>query len=408
MSENPFTVRVPDISQAFDEGAKGYSFVSGLMKERAVGQAREQAAQHITQGGDPTEALGLLIKIGDDKGAATLATLMHNKQTGDYQNRSLAATVEHQRATEKQGAASLAETSRFHSESLAEQRRQHEVAGMQPVKIGSNISGDIYAIKDPSSPGGLRIVDVNALQGRQPAAAPGSAVPSAPLTGEDYLKTLPPDVQPLIKKIAGYEMDPKNSSIMGGHRERLLSAVAQYDPTYDAATFPAKSKAVRDFSTGTQGNAVRSFDVAIDHLDTMEQYAKALKNGDVNFLNSARNKIKEQLGYEAPTNFDATKSIVGAEIAKAIVGGQNALQDRAELRDAFNNARSPEQLAGVIGAYKKLMAGQLKGLEKQYGDTTGRKDFRGRLRENTAKQLLDEAQGSQTPALPPGFQLVKP
>jgi hypothetical protein len=236
-----------------------------------------------------------------------------------------------------------------------------------------------------------------------PSAAPPSAPPVAsadltaidPKTGrrEDWLKGQPADVQAYIKKIADYEIDPRTTSIKGGHREQVLSAVAQYDPTYDQNSFGSRAKAMRDFATGTQGNAIRSFDVAIDHLDTLQKYATALKSGDVRVINHLRNAWLAETGSPLPTNIQAVAPIVGAEVSKAIIGSNNALADREELRKPLALANSPEQLTGAIEGYKALMGGQLKGLKKQYEDTTGKKDFDKRIRENTKNVLIGEPNG---------------
>ena len=252
----------------------------------------------------------------------------------------------------------------------------------------------------------------------QPPAAPQAAAPQAPSfadrfqgqpgtpadplavdpkTGrrEGFLATLGgPEIQSYIKKIADYEIDPRTTSIKGGKREQILSAVAQYDPTYDQNSFGSRAKAIKDFSTGKQGDIVRSFDVAIDHLDTLKGAADALKNGDSRLLNTVRNRWREQTGSDLPTNFKALVPIVSGEIAKAVVGSQNALADREELRAGLQAAASPEQLNGVITGYKALMAGQLKGLRKQYEDTTGRKNFDSRVRETTRKAILNDEKGT--------------
>jgi hypothetical protein len=195
-------------------------------------------------------------------------------------------------------------------------------------------------------------------------------------------------VQAYIKKIADYEIDPRTTSIKGGHREQVMSAVAQYDPTYDQNSFGSRAKAIRDFATGTQGNSIRSFDVAVDHLDTLQKYVAAMKNGDIPLLNKLRNAWQQETGSSLPTNVQAVAPIVGAEVSKAIIGSNNALADREELRQPLQTARSPEQLAGAIEGYKSLMGGQLKGLKKQYEDTTGKKDFDKRIRDTTKSVLM--------------------
>jgi hypothetical protein len=218
-----------------------------------------------------------------------------------------------------------------------------------------------------------------------------------PNTGrrENYLKSLPPDAQAYIKKIADYQIDPRTTSLRGGMRELVLSAVAQYDPTYDQNNFASRALAIRDFGAGKHGDAIRSFDVAVDHLDTLQKYADALNSGNVRLINQLRNTWQAETGSSLPTNVQAVAPIVGAEVSKAIIGSNNALADREELRKPLNTANSPEQLAGAIQGYKALMAGQLKGLQKQYEDTTGKKDFNSRLRQNTRNVLLrGESSGS--------------
>ena len=91
--------------------------------------------------------------------------------------------------------------------------------------------------------------------------------------------------------------------------------------------------------------------------------------------------------------------IVGAEVSKAVIGSNNALADREELRRPLALSSSPEQLAGAIGAYKELMGGQLKGLKKQYEDTTGKKNFDTRIMETTRKALLGR-EGDTKPGEP--------
>jgi hypothetical protein len=262
----------------------------------------------------------------------------------------------------------------------------------QPTTFADRFSGAFpqTASADPNAPVTPVAAAPNQPQSAAPPAQPVDINAVDPNTGrrEGYLKSLPPDAQAYIKKIADYEIDPRTTSLRGGMRERVLSAVAQYDPTYDQNNFASRAKAIRDFATGQQGNAIRSFDVAVDHLDTLQKYADALKSGNVRLINQLRNTWQAETGSSLPTNVQAVAPIVGAEVSKAIIGSNNTLADREELRKPLNTANSPEQLAGAIQGYKALMAGQLKGLQKQYEDTTGKKDFNNRIRQNTRNVLL--------------------
>ncbi len=170
------------------------------------------------------------------------------------------------------------------------------------------------------------------------------------------------------------------------------------------------AKVVKDFSTGTQGQMVTSFNTAIDHLQTMSELTDALKNRDTRLINLIGNKIAKETGEVAPTNFDSARRIVGAEIQKAIIRAGGTGEERKEAADAFSQANSPEQLAGTIETYKKLLGGQLKSLNQQYETGTGRKDFSKRLtpaaqREMTRVQAEAAPTAPTAPPLPSGWSV---
>ena len=270
------------------------------------------------------------------------------------------------------------------------------------------LSGTKFLI--PQQGGGYKVFDPSTVVAPPVPPAGDAAVPPQPgataapaaagdveavdtQTGrrESFLKTLDPQIQDYVKKIADYEIDPRTTSIKGGMREKLMTVVSKYDPTYNQNEFGTRAKAMKDFSTGQQGNSVRTFDVAMDHLGTLKEYVAALNSGDVRTVNELRNKWLANTGSPLPTNVQAIAPVVGAEVTKAIVGSNNALADREELRKPLNEANSPAQILGAIDGYQKLMGGQLKGLKKQYEDTTGKKNFDTRVSENTRKALIGDA-----------------
>lgn len=176
-----------------------------------------------------------------------------------------------------------------------------------------------------------------------------------------------------------FEGDQEMPKGMGANnaRNQWLSArvqeIAQQEgKAFDPNIYANRKKTEASFTTGKQGDTVRSMNVAIDHLDTLNEAGKALKNGQIPLFNDIANKFAKNTGQPAPTDFNALKSIVGSEVAKAVAGGATALGDREEIRAEINNARSPEQLAGVIDKYQRLLAGQMSGLETQYKSGGGK------------------------------------
>ena len=194
-------------------------------------------------------------------------------------------------------------------------------------------------------------------------------------TGEDFLKTLPVSDQSIVKKLAEYEINPQALSTRGGHREKMLSLAAQYNPEYDDTQYANKRKAVMQFGSGPQGNTVRSLNVAVEHIDTLQRAADALKNGDFTPGNKAYNEVAKMFGATPPNTFEAIRDIVANEVVKGTIGGTGALQDRAAAAEKVKAAQSPQQLKDIMNGWTELMGGQVKGLRQQYEGATGLKNF---------------------------------
>jgi hypothetical protein len=162
--------------------------------------------------------------------------------------------------------------------------------------------------------------------------------------------------------------------------------------------FAAAMSAQKDFATGAQGNAVKSFNVAVDHLDLLRNLAQAMQNGDNRTINSLRNAIRTEFGKDLPTNVDAAKQIVAAEINKAVTASGGALGDRVELQKPIDTANSFGQISGVIDkVYLPLMAGQLNGLQRQYEFSTQQKDF-GQMLSPRTQQYMQQQQAAKAQA----------
>ncbi|NHZ93630.1 hypothetical protein F2P45_32220 [Massilia sp. CCM 8733] len=159
----------------------------------------------------------------------------------------------------------------------------------------------------------------------------------------------------------------------------MMERVAQKYPDFDATEYDGKKRAMRDFTTGKQGDSIRSFAVASDHLGQLKNLITELGNGNTPLVNKYSNIIAQQTGSAAPTNFDAAKGIVAKEVLKSIVAGGGGVEERQELAHLLDNAKTTKQLNGVVDTYLHLMAAQKSGLERQYELSTGRKDAKARF-----------------------------
>lgn len=183
------------------------------------------------------------------------------------------------------------------------------------------------------------------------------------------------DVDAMAKGIADGKFAPISGFALAKPRgQQIMARVLEMNPNYDAGDYTAKNAALKDFATGKTGTALRSFNVAIDHLGQLNEMVDHLNNGNIQAFNKVSNYFSEQTGGTAPTNFDAVKDIVGKEVVKAIVAGGGGVSEREELSKLLDKAKSPEQLKGVINQFTHLMDAQKSGLMDQYQRTTGRTD----------------------------------
>ena len=260
-----------------------------------------------------------------------------------------------------------------------------------------NISGVQAAFPIP----GAAVSGTPSATAKQPSGAPVvqnvATAMKAGLTGEDLLTHLPTPLANQVRAIGeGREPSPAARSLTTPAGRQLMSMVSAAYPEYDAKNYATMGAAEKAFTSGKKGDTTRSFNVAVDHLGTLQQVSDALQNGDTRLFNQAGNFIALQTGQPAPTDFAAVKRIVADEVTKAVLGGAGALGDRKAVDDAISAANSPAQLKQVIDRYKQLMGGQLNGLEQQYTASTGKKDFRDKFLTSTTKAALGA--GAAAPA----------
>jgi len=230
----------------------------------------------------------------------------------------------------------------------------------------------------------------------KPAAAVAQpTTPTAPVKGAVEARGTPP-LEAMAQSI--YNGDMPMPTGMGANNARnqwLASRVQeiaqQKNKAYDPTVYTVRKKTEESFSTGKQGDTVKSMNVAIDHLDTLQSAANALNNGQLPIFNDIANKFAKNTGQPQITDFNSLKSIVGSEVAKAVAGGATALGDREEIRREIDAANSPQQLAGVITRYQQLLSGQMKGLKTQY-ESGGGKNWDTKLNPRT-KEILEKPEG---------------
>lgn len=198
------------------------------------------------------------------------------------------------------------------------------------------------------------------------------------------------DFQEHVDRIGTYKERPLNASATKNPRNyAVMAEVARQYPDFDDTFYNNKNKTVQAFGgQGKQGQTVRSADVAIRHLGTLNSTIDALNNGDVKLFNKMANIVKDQFGLSsAPAEFEGVKGIVADELTKFIIGSGGGVTDRQAMQAEVDGATKPETLKKVIGRWKELMHGQVMGLKNEYEVNTKLSDFDSKLSPETRTEL---------------------
>jgi hypothetical protein len=244
--------------------------------------------------------------------------------------------------------------------------KDRQLGLMKPMVIDKDPYGQpIYGRMDPK--GNLFTMDGNPYTAQQKAKAEANAN----LTGGAYIDTIPREDQNQVRQAGQYMATIPSANSRSPQAQRLRNEIFQAYPDIDERMYGAQSAAVRKFWSGPDSDTIKSFNVAISHLDTLQNAANALKNGDIQLFNKIANAYKSATGQAMPTDFNAVRDIVADEIVKGIVGSRAGVTEREEAHRRIAAEFSQGQFDSVINRYKELMGGQMNGLRQKFVSTTG-------------------------------------
>ena len=212
--------------------------------------------------------------------------------------------------------------------------------------------------------------------------------PTGPVAGPDEVSSMQDNLAGIAKQIANYDKAPLSSrNAVSPVGLAISNMVKQINPDYHEGDYANNNKAKADFNTGSQGDTVRSLNVATSHLSLLDQLRTALNNGDTQGLNAAKNALSQQFGGVPITNYETAANLVKDEVANSIISGGGTGGDREEYAKPLAALTSPQQGQGASNTLRSLMVGQLRGYQKQYESSTHARDFADKLEPSVAGML---------------------
>jgi len=196
---------------------------------------------------------------------------------------------------------------------------------LQQVKTGKSTE-----IKNVAEAGKA---DADAAKAKKEAENEATLNPpaSSGLTGEEYLKTLPPNMQGVLKAIAeGRETrSPRQLQDKNGNPTPLAEALHRAYPDFDDKKAAAYGAVVKDFTSGATSRALTSYGTAINH-------ARALYDNS---------NLKSYIpGTDENKRYNQDITYVATEVAKALnpsgVATEGAIKEQEEALRSYTNRKA--------------------------------------------------------------------
>lgn len=207
----------------------------------------------------------------------------------------------------------------------------------------------------------------------------GAASQGAPTTpgdetkqGADYLASLDPAQGRQVKALAeGRLAFPSGAALRSPYWQSMLAAVSQYDPSFDATNYNARSSTLKGFSSGKEAQTVNALNTVAEHLGTLSDYADKLKNTQFPLINRLANTYLAETGDPRIAQFETARKAAADEVAKVWRNTGGSQADIQENLKNLDGAQSPAQLHAAIGTLVQLIGGKLGALQDQYKQGMG-------------------------------------
>lgn len=199
-------------------------------------------------------------------------------------------------------------------------------------------------------------------------------------------------------------------------KEAFAKEVQSINPQFDTSTFGLETKAAEKATSGDWANTRLAYNTALDHSQLLMQAAKALQNGDVQALNSLKNRFGTEFGATGPITFNAIANAYNHEVGSVIAKGHTTDKEVETQGATLPANASLPQIQSVVGAYNSLMSSKRNELDKMIKAGAGNKadnmlkvgsdsstgNNSGTIRARDPKGVLHEAPAGT--ALPAGWK----
>lgn len=217
---------------------------------------------------------------------------------------------------------------------------------------------------------------------------------------DDYLNALPMAISTQVKALADGKMQfPSGMAIQKPYWQQMLQAVGQYDPSFDAVNYNARSATRKDFTSGKSAQNITSLNTAIGHLDALDKAFAGLKNSDYPIYNSIANAVGRNIGntdiQTAVKDVNSKAIAVSGELAKVFRSTGMSQKEIEDWKDQISPNNSPAENKKVIESAIDLMNSRLDAVGEQYNKGMGTTADSLQLLSPKAQKIIQRLQSTQ-------------
>jgi hypothetical protein len=268
------------------------------------------------------------------------------------------------------------------------QRQSEADAGQQapPMPVGGRTGGTQLPQVAQAGPAGPAAPAQpysfeEAYRQVKPAGTITDPQASAAGRNESVLQGLSPDERRIVKGIADYTIDP-NKVFTGRQgaamRPQAINKVMEYDPTYNAANYPARAQALKEYGVNGQAQkSLQSNTMVLEHIGDAMTATDKLENSTVPIWNKLTGQWLYQTGdpkYQAAFKaFKTATEAASTEAAKTFRGvGAMSQREQQLWSEIVGNAYdSPVGLRSALKELTTLVQGRLNATANGYNQAMG-------------------------------------
>lgn len=158
-------------------------------------------------------------------------------------------------------------------------------------------------------------------------------------------------------------VDPKNPGNV--LYRKVGDAAAQNLSSPQSATAQAVKATAKKATSGNWADQKIAFNTAIQHAELLRDAARALKNNDVNALNSLKNAFAREFGDPDITDFEAIANAYNHEITSVISKGHITDNEVKTGDRTLPMNANYETIDKVLKSYQALAQSKMKNLQEQ-------------------------------------------